>query len=228
MKSTSTFRSVLRCTLFIAVFLLISPLVRSQESGVFNLRFSVDEALIDEVKKETTSNRSVLTGYSDRVELSEDLLDSVRAGTYFLIREKLGGNVSMLIRQDGKGRDITTQGMDIFPGMPIGTIKQAMGNAAKDHYVRIDGRVIPQPGASTSVSNPRKSKIRPRVEMQVWIFDSNGQQTFTNRIVQKDFEVLRSNSRVSGRIKTTVAEVLSAERIVEIYLLCLEQALFEK
>jgi len=149
---------------------------KAQETRVFHLRFTVDEALIDQVKKETTTDRVFLTAISDRVEVPEELLDSARAGTHLLLEAKVSGTSSMLYRKDKKGRDIKTFDMDIFPGMPIGTLKQAMSVTKADKYVRIEGRVTPQAKVTSSTADPSRSKVRPQVEMRVWIYDNNGKQ----------------------------------------------------
>lgn len=213
---------------FLFPILLFSIQLAAQETRVFHLRFTVDEVLIDEVKKETTTDRVFLTGVSDRVELPENLLDSVRVATNFLLKEKTGAQSSMLYRRDKKGREIKTLSMDIFPGMPIGTLKQAMSAEIADKYVRIEGRITPQAKVVSSAASSNRSKVKPQVEMRVWIYSSDGVEEYRKRIVLRDFDVLRSQSRVRRTVRTTVSEVLSPERIVEMYVLSLEEALFGK
>jgi hypothetical protein len=64
--------------------------------------------------------------------------------------------------------------------------------------------------------------------MRVEIFDEAGAKFFSNRVVLRDFEVLRSQSRVRGKVRITTSDVLSPEDIVEMYLLALESVLFGK
>jgi len=229
-KEVRTFnkKTMTKTILTLLMSMLFALQLTAQEVKVFHLRFTVDEVLIDQIKKETTTDRVFLTGMSERVELSEDLLDSVRTVTNFLLEEKTGGNSSMLYRKDKKGREIKTFAMEIFPGMPIGTLKQAMGAEKADKYVKIEGRITPQAKVASSTANPSRSKVRPQVELRVWIYGSDGSQEYSKRVMLRDFEVLRSKSRVRRTVRTTVSEVLSPERIVEMYQLSLEEALFGK
>jgi hypothetical protein len=197
----------------------------AQDAGVYYLFVRIDETLIDSRKVETTTNRPVLTGYSDRVEVPEELLELVRVETASLVGEKLGAQAEMLYLQDKKGRNIATQSMNIFPGMPFSSKGSVMKAAQKKYYIKIYADIAPQVKVTANV-NPSKSKNKPRIEMRVEILDEAGAIFFTNRVVLRDFDVLRSQSRVRGKVRITTSDVLSPEDIVEMYLLALESALF--
>lgn len=207
--------------------LSVFSFAQSGDAGVFSLNVRIDEVLIDSRKVETKSDRSVLTGYSDRVEVSEELLDTVRSVTNQLISQKLGVNSEMLYLKDKKGRKRATLGMSIFPGMPFVNLGPARKAEDRKYYVKIYMEISPQ-GKVTSNLNKRSSKNRPKVDMRVNVYDSNGKNHYSNRVILRDFDVLRSKTKVGKRVKITNSEVLSAEDIVEMYILALESALFEE
>lgn len=216
----------LAITLMIASAFSISALAQKDNAGVFYLYVKIDETLIDSRKVETTSDRSFLTGYSDRVEVPEELLDSVRRLTNFLISKKLGVETDMLYLKDKKGRNRATQSMNIFPGMPFVNLGPAMKAEERKYYVKIYVDITPQAKVSANIDRSR-SKQRPKVELRLNIYNSDGKKHYSERVVLRDFEVLRSKSRVRNRVKVTESEVLSAEDIVEMYILALESALFK-
>lgn len=218
-----------KLTVALAVVSALSTnlLAQKADAGVFYLYMRIDETLIDSRKVETTSDRSFLTGYSDRVEVPEELLDSVRSLTNHLVSKKLGVETDMLYLKDKKGRKRATQSMNIFPGMPFVNLGPARKAEHRKYYVKIYVNITPQAKASVKL-DPKRSKERPKVEMRVDIYNSDGKRHFSNRVVLRDFEVLRSQSRVRKRIKITESEVLSAEDLVEMYVLALEEALFKE
>jgi hypothetical protein len=215
-----------KALIFLSTF-FFSCLTFAQDAGVYYLFVRIDETLIDSRKVETTTNRPVLTGYSDRVEVPEELLEMVRIETASLVGEKLGVEAEMLYLKDKKGRNIATQSMNIFPGMPFANKGPVMKATQKKYYIKIYADIAPQVKVSANM-NPSKSKNKPRIEMRIEIFDEAGAKFFANRVVLRDFEVLRSQSRVRGKVRITTSDVLSPEDIVEMYLLALESALFGK
>jgi hypothetical protein len=220
-------RLVKLLSIVLVLLVLIPSTVAAQtaDAGVYYLFVRIDETLIDSRKVETTSNRKVMTGYSERVEVPAELLDTVRSVTAQLVKEKLGVETDMLYLKDKKGRNRATQSMNIFPGMPFANLGPVRKVDNRKFYVKIYVDIAPQGKVSANL-DPSRSKQRPKVDMRVDVFDNEGGKHFSNRVVLRDFDVLRSKSRVRGRVKVTNSEVLSAEDIIEMYFLALESALF--
>ncbi|PKR79793.1 hypothetical protein CW751_13255 [Brumimicrobium salinarum] len=214
-------------TIFFFGTLTTSIIAQNETAGTYYLFAKVDDVLIDFKKVETTSDRKVLTGYSDRAPFPKDLLDTVREKTNQLISKKLGVEANMLYVQDKKGRDRVTQGMSIFPGMPLMNFKPAMRADDRKYYVKIYMDISPRSTFKSDL-NKNRSKQKPKVDIRVTIKDRYGKKYFKNREVLKDFDALQSETRVTNRVKITNSEVLSPEEIVEMYVLGLEAVLFEK
>lgn len=211
---------------FASVFTVYS-FAQKDDAGVFYLNARVHEVLIDSRKVETTSDRVFLTGYSDRVEVPEELLDSVRSVTNQLVSKKLGVKSEMLYLKDKKGRKRATLGMSIFPGMPFVNLRPVRKEEDRKYYVKIYMDVSPQ-GKVTTSTGKGVANHRPKVDMRVDIYNRDGKIHYSNRVVLRNFETLFSHTEKGERVNVTESEVLTAERLVEMYILALEAALFNE
>lgn len=211
---------------FASVFTVYS-FAQKDDAGVFYLNARVHEVLIDSRKVETTSDRVFLTGYSDRVEVPEELLDSVRSVTNQLVSKKLGVKSEMLYLKDKKDRKRATLGMSIFPGMPFVNLRPVRKEEDRKYYVKIYMDVSPQ-GKVTTSTGKGVANHRPKVDMRVDIYNRDGKKHYSNRVVLRNFETLFSHTEKGERVNVTESEVLTAERLVEMYILALEAALFNE
>jgi hypothetical protein len=213
--------------ILIALIIIKTQFVFSQEAAIYCVVYKADEALITEIKAETTTNRAFLTGISSQVEIPANLVDSAKRITEELVANKLNTTAKLTYLKSKNGKDITTK-WTLLDGMPFQTKKKIIKNTDHKYYVRIDALARGQMGIKKTSFNPNKERIKPMIAMTVWIYDNNGKVIFKNRETLRDFEVLRSKSKVRRTVKFTVSETLSPEELLNMYILSLEKTLASK
>lgn len=208
----------------VSLFICVSA--NCQEAGIYSLRFNVDEVLMNELSAETTSDRTVARGISMRSEVPQELLDSAVVATENLISQKFSTDAKLLYFENANGRRSETMIDETFYGMPYVTKNKAVKSNLKNLYVRIEATAVPQGKVTVQIGEKKVKKERPKVTMHVWVYDSNGAEVFKNSSVLRDFDQIRSKSRVIGTINWKISEVLTSTEIVQMYVLSLEQTLF--
>lgn len=211
----------------LTIMLLISSIIKAQSGSVYNLFFRVDQQLTDYFKAEDKS-RAWFSGWSESESMPEQLIDSIKKITEERFTSKLGIPVRCCYRKNKKGENISTIGVSgIVEGLPSNTFsggKEACPSSTR--YISLDVQIYSSGGTSITLVN-KTSKLKPKLQLTVKVYDENKVEIWKKQLVLVDFEKLRSVTQYYGKVEVTRSEVLNPYDLYAMYLMGLDKLMQE-
>ena len=222
--------------LFIIFFLLfffnaeaqIDTSEKAEEGGIYMLQFKIEDDLMQKFILEfpdIKSNLKFFTSFSEIVQFSDEILDSIKFVSEWLFSKKFNTDIRCIYKYTKKGKKVTSVGLLGHPnslnGMPVNTFKNTIENYKKKYYIKILAS-FQAGGYSIDFGGGKRSKIKPKLTLIVNVFDINKNSIFKNKVVEKNFEKLRSRAKsfeslLRGKAVITVSETLNAEDFFSMY-----------
>lgn len=194
--------------------------------GIYQLNFSISEALrtIDKIEN---PNRNFGNSLSTVVSFSEALIDSIKTITEVQLSEKFDEDIVCIYKYSKKGKKLVSIGVNgVVEGMPSNTFSNAMKQIELDHYVSISA-IFDEGGMPVTINGLRKSKIKPKLTLNVKVLDANKDVVYKEKVIKKDYSNLRTKERRRGDLILTISETISPEDFVRMYEIALEELLNE-
>tara|TARA_B100001540_G_scaffold136417_1_gene121240 strand:+ start:1929 stop:2606 length:678 start_codon:yes stop_codon:yes gene_type:complete len=198
---------------FILFIFLFSLKIKAQnnEGGIYMLQFKIDNDLIEEFKVEFPEKK-FFTSFSEIVQFSDEVLDSIKFVSESFLSKKLNSDVKCIYKYTKRGKKITSVGvLGELDGMPVNTFKNTIQSYNKKYYISIVAN-FQAGGYSIDFGRGKRSKIKPKLTLVVNVFDIDKNLIFKNKFVEKNFEKLRSYSGsyegVRGNTVVTASETL--------------------
>ena len=184
-------------TVFSILFLISSISTSAQQAGIFYYAIQLDEDLIT-YRQRVDNDRKVFTQTSDRVMVSEQLVDSIRLNTQELLAKHPGTEV-MLIEKENNSAFSAALPPGMIEGLPFQTLKKGQKMAPRlEKYVKIfisfkeKARVTASTKSSDSDSRySERWLIKPQVKVQLKIFDKDRKLVDEKRATLNDLPPLK-------------------------------------
>ena len=208
--------------LFCCIFLFLNA--QNEKSGIFKIYIHIEPELVTEINKKYT-DRKFLSEVSTSAVFPEHLLDSIKVISEASLSSKFNSKAECIYKKSKKGKVLSSIGANgELEGMPVNTLKNAILNNNKDHYISISAYITSN--GKKSVLDPKwSSKVKPMIKLMVKIQDIDKKIIWKKNIVLQDFSELRSVSRTRGTIVRTKRETLSPVDIFLMYELALIELL---
>jgi len=215
--------------LFIIFFLLfffnaeaqIDTSEKAEEGGIYMLQFKIEDDLMQKFKVEFPEKK-FFTSFSEIVQFSDEILDSIKFVSERLLSKRFNADIRCIYKYTKKGKQVTSVGvLGHLDGMPVNTFKNTIENYKKKYYIKIVAS-FQAGGYSIDFGGGKRSKIKPKLTLVVNVFDINKNPIFKNKVVEKNFEKLRSRAKsfeslLRGKAVITVSETLNAEDFFSMY-----------
>lgn len=212
------------------IFLLAAPLfiscvVYAQGGAVYSFVFKIAPELTNYEK--VVYQRNWFSEFSEGEAIPESLVDSIKLKTEQAFSAKLNMPVKMCYHQYKSDIHFTTEGPGSVEGLPeLTTLKRGKNDCpGKTRYIRLDVQIYSNSSSVTTVNT--KTKLKPRIEFQAKVVDEENNEIWKNKVVMKDFDKLRSETRYYQGYEVTKSEVLSPVDIYAMYLMALEKLVSE-
>ena len=210
------------------LFLTAMSTAAQQEAVVHQFLFHVDEELTTSYKVDDKS-RNWFPGYSTSEAMPQSLIDSIKTRTEEALSKKLGIPVKMCYKESTKDAFIQMSGgPGMIPGLPGFVFKKGKEVCPDKHrYVDIGANIYASGGASVDLGGRTKTKLKPKVTLDISVYDVNKEEVWGSKVALKDFDKLRSETRYYGSKEVTKAETLTPYDIYAMYLMALEEAMLK-
>jgi hypothetical protein len=210
------FLSIIQLVLFYQSF-------AQSSAGIYSIRFYVDRRLVNPVQV-TTNGSALQQGALNRVRLSDENIDSIKAVITRTVSSELNTKSECVYRKNKRGRDIKTfDGGNVVRGMPLSSKRQAIHEFDKDYYVQV--RVSYSIASGVNLVNPilGTSRYRPLVYIQIIAFNAEKKRVYTKNVSVRDFDKLQSFQYTVNGVTVRNAEVLQPQQIYEMLVRSLQE-----
>ncbi len=219
-------------SLFIfALILFFGEPVLSQTGVIYNLAFRIDDELTTQTAVQNKDHK--ILNVATIEEMPKELSDTIALISERLMSDVLKSEVSSLMPEEKLIMAALPQHLMY---LPANSLNKAIKTVKKDYYISINCYIAASGGTTISFGNESFSKVKPKVTLNIDVFDGEKNKIKEGKVVLKDFEKLRSHSfentySVFGLNETTdnvtVSETLNSNDILRMYLMALEQVTFE-
>ncbi|MCX6182116.1 MAG: hypothetical protein NT150_09335 [Bacteroidetes bacterium] len=199
----------------------------SQSGAIYSFNFKVDPQLTEYYKVEKSGH--LLSNYSQKDEMPQSLIDSIKINTEAAFAAKLNMPVQMCFHKYSSPMHFTSEGLNgVLEGLPeITTFKRGQKDCPQNtRYIKLDVLIFVG-GGYFVVNETNKTKMRPQIQITAKVVDENKQEVWKGKVMLKDFEKLKTETILidGGYVKNS--EVLSPNQIYAMYMLALNKLMIE-
>lgn len=212
--------------IFLVAASLFSALAAGAQSGVvYSFDFKIAPELTNYEKVEY--DRNWFSEFSEGEAMPESLVDSIKLKTEEAFTAKFNIPVKMCYHEYKSDVRFTSERPGSVEGLPeLTTLKRGKKDCPdKTRYISLNVQIYSSSSSVTSVNT--KTKLKPRIEFQAKVVDEENNEIWKNKVVLKDFDKLRSETRYYQGKKVTKSEVLSPLDIYDMYQMALEKLMSE-
>ena len=200
--------------------------VNAQTGLIYNIAFRIDPDLITQSKIQNQDHQ--ILNIATVEEMPKSLSDTISVMSERVIGTSLNATISSLTPEE---KLIMAAIPEHLMYLPSNTYKKARKSEEHDYYVNINCYIQASGGVSITLANNTYSKVKPKVTLNITVYDKNKKKVQKDKIVLKDFEKLRSHTYettygVEGWFQTTdevtESETLTSTDILRMYLYALE------
>ena len=211
-------------------FLLISFLliVRTQaqdevKGAIYSLSFFVDQELTTE-RSIHTDNRNFLNGMSESEIFPDNLKDSIMIFAERKLSKEFKMGIEAIRPKERKGISFGPS-PGYIDGLPFNMLNKMLKQEKKyEKYFDISFHVYPSGGVEIDLPGGKRSKVKPKVDMIIRVFDQNKNKIWKQDITLKKFGKLRQISKNNGRgVTVKESETLSPEDLYSMYVMTMEE-----
>jgi len=212
---------------FIIASIFTTSIAYSQSGAIYSFLFKIDPLLTDYIKIENKS-RTWLSGYSEKEDMSDQLIDSIKMKTEEAFTKKLNLPVKMCFHKYKSDMHFEIGGTNGFlEGLPENTFKRGKDDCPQNsRFIRLDVQILSSGGTSiTTVTT--KTKIKPRIQITAKVVDEKNNEIWKKEVVLKDFTNIRSETIYYRGYDITKSEVLTPIDIYAMYMMGLDELMKE-
>lgn len=213
-------------TALVVTFLFASFTADAQSGVVYSFSFRIAPELTNYEKIEFRQNW--FSEFSEGEAMPESLVDSIKLKTEEAFTAKLNMPVKMCYHEYKSDVHFTTEGPGSVEGLPeLTTLKRGKNDCpGKTRYIRLDVQIYSNSSSVTTVNTI--TKMKPRIEFLAKVVDEENKEIWKNKVVLKDFDKIRSQTRYYEGYTITKSEVLSPLDIYAMYRQALEKMVSEQ
>lgn len=202
----------------------------SQSGVIYNFAFRIDNELVTQMKVQNKDYK--ILNVATMEDLPKELSDTVAIVSEQLIGKYLNAEITSLMPEE---KLIMGALPEHLMYLPANFFKKALKLAPdKNHYIDISCYISANGGAQITLLPRKYSKVKPKLTLNIKVYDMEKNLLETKEAVLKDFENLRSRTfEDSYGIKglkqntdvVTVSETIDANDVLRMYVLGLIEAL---
>lgn len=212
---------------FILLFLATIGNAQTEEkAGLFNLFIEVDDEVKTESKVELKKG-NFSSSFSTSEIMPDSLLELIKTTAVDYLSEYLDMDTELYYKvKDGKQKSTIGAG-DELEGMPTNSLGNAIKMENYKRYVNINIKITGGGKAKVTLANNTFSRVKPKIWINVRVFDENKEVVAKEVLTIKDFGELKQKSKQQDNIIVTTAETLSPTDVYNMIILILESALLD-
>ncbi len=202
----------------------------SQSGVIYNFAFRIDNELVTQMKVQNKDYK--ILNVATMEDLPKELSDTVAIVSEQLIGKYLNAEITSLMPEE---KLIMGALPEHLMYLPANVFKKALKLAPdKNHYIDISCYISANGGAQIMLLPRKYSKVKPKLTLNIKVYDMEKNLLETKEAVLKDFENLRSITfEDSYGIKglkqntdvVTVSETIDANDVLRMYVVGLIEAL---
>jgi hypothetical protein len=208
-----------------------SFLLAQKSAGIYYLTFLVQSDIMT-LESNSEKRNGFFTGSSTSVSIPDNLVDTIKLLTERTLSQKMNAKASCVYAKTKGGKTFDTTGMEggtdrkSVEGLPFANFNKAEEQFKKDLYVQMQVLIENGKGVNIDFGDGR-SKIKPMITLTVKAFDKNKKMVWKHKVKLKNLAKLKRWKEETEKQERKSGQVLSAEMIVEMYRLGLEEFLQE-
>lgn len=212
---------------FTLLVLLVAAFgLKAQTGTIYNFAFQIDEELVTQTKVQNKEHQ--ILNIATLEDMPRELSDTILLITEQYLDSLLDAKFTSMVPEE---KLIMGALPNHLMYMPANSFKGATKKETHNFYVNINCHVIASGGTKITLGTDSYSKVKPKLTLNITVYDPEKNKLHDKDIELKDFEKLRSHTfettyGVYGLGKTTdevtKSETLNSDDILRMYVMALE------
>ena len=204
--------------------------LKSQNGVIYNIAFKIDAELVTQMQAQNKNYK--LLNIATIEDMPKELSDTIAIISELTISDFLKASISSIVP---KQKLITGALPEHLLYLPANTFKKATKEFPdQNFYIDINCHIAAKGGIGFTFGSKKYSKMKPKLILNIKIYDKDKNLVHDKETVLKDFEKLRTKSfdktygirgLVQNTDRVTISETIDAEDVLRMYLMGIEEAL---
>jgi hypothetical protein len=217
-------------SVLILLLTLYCSLANAQTGVIYNFTFKIEDELVTQMKAQNKDNK--ILNLATVEDMPKELSDTLVLISENMLGDYLGNNIVSMVPKE---KLLMAALPEHLLYLPANTFKKAVKTFdSLNVFIDIDCSISAKGGVKITLANNSYSKVKPKLNLTIKIFNKEKELIETKEVVLKDFEKLRSRSfdktygiRGLGQNtdRMTVSETINSDDVLRMYVSALVAAL---
>jgi hypothetical protein len=217
-------------SVLILLLTLYCSLANAQTGVIYNFTFKIEDELVTQMKAQNKDNK--ILNLATVEDMPKELSDTLVLISENMLGDYLGNNIVSMVPKE---KLLMAALPEHLLYLPANTFKKAVKTFdSLNVFIDIDCSISAKGGVRITLANNSYSKVKPKLNLTIKIFNKEKELIETKEVVLKDFEKLRSRSfdktygiRGLGQNtdRMTVSETINSDDVLRMYVSALVAAL---
>jgi hypothetical protein len=205
-------------------------LANAQTGVIYNFTFKIEDELVTQMKAQNKDNK--ILNLATVEDMPKELSDTLVLISENMLGDYLGNNIVSMVPKE---KLLMAALPEHLLYLPANTFKKAVKTFdSLNVFIDIDCSISAKGGVRITLANNSYSKVKPKLNLTIKIFNKEKELIETKEVALKDFEKLRSRSfdktygiRGLGQNtdRMTVSETINSDDVLRMYVSALVAAL---
>jgi hypothetical protein len=217
-------------SVLILLLTLYCSLANAQTGVIYNFTFKIEDELVTQMKAQNKDNK--ILNLATVEDMPKELSDTLVLISENMLGDYLGNNIVSMVPKE---KLLMAALPEHLLYLPANTFKKAVKTFdSLNVFIDIDCSITAKGGLRITLANNSYSKVKPKLNLTIKIFNKEKELIETKEVVLKDFEKLRSRSfdktygiRGLGQNtdRMTESETINSDDVLRMYVSALVAAL---
>jgi hypothetical protein len=217
-------------SVLILLLTLYCSLANAQTGVIYNFTFKIEDELVTQMKAQNKDNK--ILNLATVEDMPKELSDTLVLISENMLGDYLGNNIVSMVPKE---KLLMAALPEHLLYLPANTFKKAVKTFdSLNVFIDIDCSISAKGGVRITLANNSYSKVKPKLNLTIKIFNKEKELIETKEVALKDFEKLRSRSfdktygiRGLGQNtdRMTVSETINSDDVLRMYVSALVAAL---
>ena len=177
-------------SVLILLLTLYCSLANAQTGVIYNFTFKIEDELVTQMKAQNKDNK--ILNLATVEDMPKELSDTLVLISENMLGDYLGNNIVSMVPKE---KLLMAALPEHLLYLPANTFKKAVKTFdSLNVFIDIDCTISAKGGLRITLANNSYSKVKPKLNLTIKIFNKEKELIETKEVVLKDFEKLRSRS----------------------------------